>query len=363
MSPYTLLVGSWDDAVFTLSFDPSASPPSLKLVSELKVGYHPSWLAQHPTDSSLVFTAQRLSDTTSGEIVALRYTGPGSGVKEIGRSKNGGVDPCHLLVTEDEVVTANYKEGGVAVTPISTSRPYLFPDGAYQLDMPFYAPGPNRIRQAGSHAHQIVPSSDRAELLVPDLGADRTWRLGKKDGRWAVLEESIKYEPGSGPRHVVLLDGKLYTLLEITSRLATHAFPSGTSLSKSISTLTSPPPASSGAVMVAAELLAPLLNSTFPTQHLYVSNRDDPSPEGDTIAIFALDAEHDGVPVLVNEVRTGLRHARGMVFGGPDDLYLAVGGKDGGGVKIFERVDGGTRLKELAQIEEGIRSPTHFLWM
>jgi 6-phosphogluconolactonase (cycloisomerase 2 family) len=93
---------------------------------------------------------------------------------------------------------------------------------------------------------------------------------------------------------------------------------------------------------------------------MYISNRNDPSPEGDTIAIFSVE-DPEGLE-LVEEFRTGLKHVRGIAFGGPDDRWLIAGGVNGGGVSIFERIDGGRNLKLVAR-NENIESPTGFLWL
>jgi 6-phosphogluconolactonase (cycloisomerase 2 family) len=108
--------------------------------------------------------------------------------------------------------------------------------------------------------------------------------------------------------------------------------------------------------MLAAEILIPKPNASFPTSYIYVSNRNDPHPEKDTIAIF-----DPKTMEMVGEVRTGLQHLRGMVFGGEDERWLVAGGAQGGGIKIFERVNGGKGLKEIAKNEE-VEAPTGFLW-
>jgi 6-phosphogluconolactonase (cycloisomerase 2 family) len=114
--------------------------------------------------------------------------------------------------------------------------------------------------------------------------------------------------------------------------------------------------------MSAAEILLPEPNESFPETFIYTSNRNDPNPGGDTIAIFSL-AAGDDKPELVNEVRTGLTHVRGMEFGGDDNRYLVVGGVEGGGLKVFERVDGGKGLEEVAKLgADVVASPTGFLW-
>jgi len=111
--------------------------------------------------------------------------------------------------------------------------------------------------------------------------------------------------------------------------------------------------------MLAAEILIPPPNAAFPTPYVYVSNRNDPSAGGDIIAIF--DITDVAKPELVAEVRSGLKHLRGMWFGGPEDRWLVAGGVLGSGVKMFERVDGGKSLKEVASLE--LEAPTSFLWI
>lgn len=158
-----------------------------------------------------------------------------------------------------------------------------------------------------------------------------------------------------------IIDGELFTLLELSSRLVRHTFPPLPTLPKfvtSTATMSSPPPQPND--MLAAEILIPQPNTSFPTPYIYLSNRNDPSPAGDIISIFDFASDPSKLQ-LVAEVRTGLKHARGMLFGGQDDKYLVVGGANGGGVKVFERIDGGKGLKEIAR-NEGVKAPTGFLW-
>ena len=61
--------------------------------------------------------------------------------------------------------------------------------------------GPNADRQEASHPHEAYPYND--EFLVPDLGADKTWRLVKGPTGWEV-KGVIGYPAGTGPRHIVV---------------------------------------------------------------------------------------------------------------------------------------------------------------
>ena len=122
--------------------------------------------------------------------------------------------------------------------------------------------------------------------------------------------------------------------------------------------MSNPPPAPTN--QLAAEILIPPPNVSFPIPYLYLSNRNDPSPQGDIISIFSI--QDSNSLDLVAEIRTGLKHLRGMVFGGPNDKYLIAGGVNEGGVKVFERIDGGKSLR-LVATNNSIQAPTSFLWL
>jgi len=110
---------------------------------------------------------------------------------------------CHVACQNTQ-----YNSGTVLATPLSGSPPY-FPDDVDPFAPPrtvlqLNGSGPNAARQKSSHPHQVVALPGRAEMLIPDLGADRTWRVTYDDrlGTLSVLGE-VTYAPGSGPRHVV----------------------------------------------------------------------------------------------------------------------------------------------------------------
>lgn len=163
--------------------------------------------------------------------------------------------------------------------------------------------------------------------------------------------------------HLSNSDSELFTLLELSNKLVRHTFPPLPALPKfiaSTSTMSSPPPEPND--MLAAEILIPKPNTSFPIPYIYISNRNDPSPYGDSLSIFDFTSGSSlGKPELIAEVRTGLNHVRSILFGGLDDKYLVAGGVDGGGVKIFERTEGGRGLKEVAK-NEFVPAPTGFLW-
>ncbi|KAF9012735.1 Lactonase, 7-bladed beta-propeller-domain-containing protein [Cyathus striatus] len=350
---HRILVASYSNEITTLDFDSKAG--SLSIKSAISVGHHPSWIAQHPKERSLVYTGLEQAD---GRVLVLKYDSDGKGAI-VADASSAGKDPCSLLATEDdELLVANYSSGTVAQFKVSTEAPYLVSSSPNVLTL--VGSGPNKDRQAGPHPHQVVIKDDYQELIVPDLGADRVIRYKKSSSGLWELQGHIQYESGGGPRHVSFYEGHLFTLLELSSKLVRHVFPPLPTLPKLVAstpTLSNPQPTPND--MLAAENLIPTPNATFSTPYLYLSNRNDPSPEGDIISIFAIGNKEK--LELVKEVRSGLKHLRGMVFGGSDDRYLIAGGANGGGVKVFERVDGGKDLKEIAKVD--VEAPTGFLWL
>jgi len=157
----------------------------------------------------------------------------------------------------------------------------------------------------------------------------------------------------------------LYTILELSNHITSHslpALPEETKLLHKVDTLSNPPPdpTTIDPPPLSAEILSPPTSPEFPTPYLYVTNRNDPSPEGDILSIF--DVQPEGSLKLIKEIRTGLNHLRGIAFDDEENKYLVAGGAIGNGVKIFERVDGGRDLKEIASLED-VQSPTGFHWL
>ncbi|KAG8731610.1 hypothetical protein FRC10_001614 [Ceratobasidium sp. 414] len=217
------------------------------------------------------------------------------GLKLLESRGSAGEDPAHLAVLEDEVVVGNYSSGTIRAISFSKSAPHFL---TRKAPIQFSGSGPNSARQSSSHPHQVFPISS-TELLIPDLGADRVVRLTKNsDGNWTETGD-VKAAPGAGPRHVQLHNSVLYIVDELTNKLTAHILPptSGSSLITSLSTLpestyspitdrpgsVSPNGTSEPRPLLAAELLL----VTKPTPLLFVTNRNEAHPEGDSIAVFS----------------------------------------------------------------------------
>ncbi|KAI0090803.1 putative isomerase YbhE [Irpex rosettiformis] len=350
---YRIYVGSYTNELTALQFDSGTS--SLTILSSVTVGYHPSWLTPLPSDRTVIFTGLEQSD---GKIVTVKYDEKGQALL-LGTVPSGGADPCALLADGDELLIGNYSSGILHVIPLKNGGSYLQPSNGTTILLS--GTGPNKERQEGPHPHQVLRHPDRPEILVPDLGTDKVWRLTKDEqGIWTKAG-FVEIKAGGGPRHAAVYNNVLYTVLELSSEVTAHRLPplpEKPTLITTVPTMSKFPGDPEELGMLCAEILLPKPNTSYPTPYLYASNRNDPSLEGDVIAIFSV-ADPEKLE-LVAEVRSGLKHLRGMLFGGPDDRYLAAGGVLGGGVKVFERVDGGKGLKEVASVE--LEAPTGFLW-
>ena len=98
---FRILVGSYTNEIYTVSFDPDAL--KLTLESTLTVGHHPSWITPHPTDPSLVFTGL---EQDGGKAFVIRYDAEGKGTV-VGSAPSGGADPCTLLALGTELLVGN----------------------------------------------------------------------------------------------------------------------------------------------------------------------------------------------------------------------------------------------------------------
>jgi len=300
----------------------------------------------------------------------------------------------------------------VLVLPILSAAPYLGPYTPESNRLEFiYTPaaptepvahsGFNPARQEASHPHQVlVLPAPHDEVLVPDLGSDKVWRLAKSDGEWTVVGY-LSFPRGSGPRHAAFVDGVLYTVLELSNELAAHTFPPLPAEPTHIGTLSTlqgapthstaasihpgsvvyadqapaeqrlpepipavepaPTPANDqgGDPQLAAEILVPPpLDGDATRRFIYVSNRNEPTALGDSISVFSAAPAFS----LVRRIATGTKHLRGLAFSPAKAEYLAIAGQVAGGVKVYRRQTGGF-LEEVEGATLDLADKSSIAWL
>lgn len=95
-------------------------------------------------------------------------------------------------------------------------------------------PGPNPGRQDAPHPHQAVLDPTGSFILVPDLGADLVRIFAVGDDVSVDMLEPLAVEPGSGPRHVVFVEGNgegtvMYLVSELSNTISGYevSYPEG----------------------------------------------------------------------------------------------------------------------------------------
>ncbi|CAE6474985.1 unnamed protein product [Rhizoctonia solani] len=347
---YKLLIGGYATTIATLLFNPASS--SLSTIATTSAGINPTWIATHPTNKSVVYATQEM---TPGSILSFVVQQSGQ-LTRVGSVPTGGASPAHAIVTSNgqELIAMNYEGGNGTNIPLAADKAHF---GTPYPAIGFNGTGPNPGRQRSSHPHQVIEYG--TEYLVPDLGADKVWRLTKSSSGALKNSGYIQQPAGSGPRHVVTKGTTLYTLHELSSTLTQQTIPPlGSTTQPPITASISivPPDSPNPSALSAAELLLSPVSSAFPTQYLYATNRGDSS---DAVAIVSIAG---GTIKVVAHVRTGIKYVRGATLSPGDGKYLAVAGQNSGDVAIFERINGGTGLKQIARVS-GFTQPTSVTWL
>ncbi|KAL0060664.1 hypothetical protein AAF712_012541 [Marasmius tenuissimus] len=352
MVSFTILSGGYDTFVAAYLFNAATS--SLTISGRFQTGINPS--AVNEIDDGAV---QSFTTTPNGTVA-----GPFDTVS------SGGASPAFAVaLASGEVAVMNYSGGNGRIIPTKSDAVTFEKDEAAAPVITFPPQG-----TGVSHPHEAVQHG--SEILVPDLGGDKVWRLTGSGGQWKIAGD-IPQPAGSGPRHVAIQNDRLFTLHELSSTLSIQKFPAlglnaDAPLIANVSILPPNPPA--GSQWGAAEILFPKPTYEFTKPYIYVSNRNiatDPAaldPRGDSIAIYehvGLGTANEGLK-LVKHVYTGLSQVRGMEIGpqhdGGDKYLIAAGVAGTGGTVVFERTDGGADLKEVARNKD-IATRTTFIWL
>ncbi|KDQ23279.1 hypothetical protein PLEOSDRAFT_1068287 [Pleurotus ostreatus PC15] len=404
MVNFTILAGGFSSFVVSYLLDSEAG--TLTLLRNTTTGVNPSWIASHPQNTSILYAVNENSPV--GALQSFQVDSEG-GLTLVDTVTSGGNGPTFAgVLSTGEVTAMNFGSPNCSLVATVPGDPLHF-----QTDSPAVPfPVPDG---APSNPHMSLEFN--GEVFVPDLGADKIWRLANTGapGNFEVRGQ-IDIDVGTGPRHIAILDNILFTLHEKTSTLTAQRIPegpNGTTLPLIANVSIVPPGQPAGATFAAAELLISTPSEKFPNPIIYASNRNignETDPRGDAIAIFEFinpagainetddetdnasststsgctchakrmhkfhkrvfarggcqfarrqedqpeaSAQTEGPLRLINHVFTGLDQIRSMALGSVDagsDEFLIAGAAIGvKGVAVFQRVDGGRNLTEVAR--------------
>jgi 6-phosphogluconolactonase len=236
---------------------------------------------------------------------------------------SGGAGTCYVRTDHAgrNLLLANFGSGSVAVLPVN-------PDGSLRAASAFVqdtGSGPNP-RQAGPHAHSFNPAPDDRFAVAAEFGTDRlmVYRFDSAAGTLRPADPPlVALAPASAPRHFTFHpDGRTaYALGEIDSSITVLAYDGASGRlrpEQTVSTL----PADFKGKNTAAEVLVDRAG-----RFLYASNRGL-----NTIAVFAIDGAGRLRPVA--QVPSGGRTPRGFCLD-PAGGWLLAANQDTNNVAVF----------------------------
>jgi 6-phosphogluconolactonase len=277
----TYTAGTTSKGIYTARFDEKTgalSPMQLAAATP-----NPSFLALHP-NGKFLYAVNETSDGPehSGLVTAFAIDASTGTLTELNHQLSRGADPCHLAVdaTGRFLVVANYSSGSFAEFPIGADGRL----GTSMAVLTHTGSGPNKDRQEGPHAHDVVFDKDNRHLVAVDLGLDQVFIYNFDAATGALTPAatpSAHVAPGAGPRHFAFHpDGQhAFSINEMGSTITTFTWSAADGRltpGQSVSTL----PAGFSAESTTAELAIDRSGRV-----LYGSNRGH-----DSLAVFAVGA-------------------------------------------------------------------------
>ena len=301
----------------------------------------PSFLALHPNGRFLYAAGEstRLEGKPVGAVSAFRRDEQTGQLTLLNQQSAGGSGPCHVAVdpTGKCVLVANYGDGSIAALAIRADGTVAEPATVIKHE----GSSVNRERQAGPHAHFIIPDPGNRFALTCDLGLDQVlvYRLdAAKAGLTANDPPHAAVKAGSGPRHLAFHpSGRFVFLLnEMSATLISFAYDAGRGTLRELQTVSMLPENYAGFKSGAEVQVNP--SGKF----VYGSNRGD-----DSIAVFGFD-EASGKLTFVQRQPTQGKTPRHFALD-PSGQWLLAENQDSDSIVVF-RVDAKTgRLSPTGQ--------------
>ncbi len=261
-----------------------------------------------------------------------------------------GAAPCHIVIDASgkAALVANYNGGNFSSFPILADGKL----GAAASVMQDKGTGPDKARQDGPHAHEMVIAGNL--VLGADLGNDhiQLFHLNAAAAKLTAATPAFAATaPGFGPRHLVVSDDSkfAYVLSELKSSVATMEYDAVKGPGKVLATV-SALPAGFKAETTAAEIM---LDSRGRT--LYTSNRGH-----DSIAVFSVDGKTGKLKLTAN-VPSGGKTPRYFTLD-PTGKFLLAANQESNNIAVFQ-VDANTgALKATGEVVK-TGAPVHLAFL
>ncbi|MCX5414407.1 lactonase family protein [Streptomyces sp. NBC_00059] len=286
----------------------------------------PSFLAVGRAPATGATVLYTVSETSEGAVAAFTVDEDGT-PRPLGEARPvDGSSPTHLSLAPDHLLTANYGSGSVTVLPV---RPDGSPGPAASV-LRHEGSGPDAGRQAGPHAHQVLPDPSGNWVLSVDLGTDsvRVCALDPRTGSLRPHTETM-LSPGTGPRHLAFhpSGGHVYVLNELEPTVTVCRWDAAGGLLEPVGETPVLPHDAHGEEGEARTYPSELVVS-HDGRFLWTANRGH-----DSISVLTLD-ETAEKPVLAAAVGCGGRWPRDLTLD-PTGQWLYAANERSGGVCWF----------------------------
>jgi 6-phosphogluconolactonase len=317
--------GGASRGIYTAQFNTDTGELSTpELAVEAK---NPAFLALHPTLHVLyaVNEMDNFGGQKAGAVSAFRMEEPTGRLTLLNQQPSSGTGPCHLSVGRSGgcVLVANYGSGSVAALPLRGDGQLADAGTSIQHQ----GSSVNRQRQAGPHAHFILPAPGNQFALACDLGLDNVLVYRLKSAAPLLSPNdppSATVKPGSGPRHLAFHpNGRfVYLINELSSTLTAFFYEARTGTLKELQTVSTLPDDFSGMNTCAEVQVHP--SGKF----VYGSNRGDNS-----IAGFAVDPVSGKLTFLERQPTEG-KTPRHFALD-PTGAWLLAENQDSNSIVVF----------------------------
>ncbi len=331
--------GAKSKGIYVSRFDPATgrlTPPELAAET-----MSPSFLALRPGGRFLyaVGEATNLGGKRGGAVSAFSLDAKTGKLTLLNHQPSGGAGPCHLAVDQTGkcLLVANYGSGSIAALPIQADGALGEPGAVIQ----HHGSSVNPQRQAGPHAHFILPDPANRFALTCDLGLDQVlvYRLDPaKAGLVANDPPFAAVKPGAGPRHLAFHpSGRfVFVINEMGSTLTAFAYDAQRGALKELQTLSTLPEGFAGKSTCAEVQVHPSGN------FVYGSNRGH-----DSLAVFGFDPASGKLTCREHQSTQG-KNPRHFALD-PTTQWLLAENQDSDSIVVF-RVDPKTgRLSPAGQ--------------
>jgi 6-phosphogluconolactonase len=151
------------------------------------------------TDGKMVYSVNESGDNSM--VSSFKFDKVNGSLTFVNKQKAGGVDPCHIINDDKNVLVANYSSGSISVFKKSKTGCL---NGASQVIL-HSGKSKNPDRQASPHVHQLLFSPDDKYVLATDLGTDKIYIYDynpTSEKEILSSKDSVAVKRGSGPRHL-----------------------------------------------------------------------------------------------------------------------------------------------------------------